>query len=57
VSRIVGWFLKNKSVVFLATLLFIGSGVSATTRLNQELFQHGRGLSMRRAHMLWAKSS
>ena len=37
-SRVVGWCLKNKSVVFLATLLLIGSGVFATTRLNQELF-------------------
>lgn len=37
-SRIVSWCLRNKSVVFLATLLLIGSGVFATTRLNQELF-------------------
>jgi HAE1 family hydrophobic/amphiphilic exporter-1 len=29
--------LKNKSVVFLGTLLLIGSGIFATTRLNQEL--------------------
>ncbi|CAA9442176.1 MAG: RND multidrug efflux transporter; Acriflavin resistance protein [uncultured Rubrobacteraceae bacterium] len=36
-SRVVSWCLKNKSVVFLATLLLIGSGVFATTRLNQEL--------------------
>jgi len=36
-GRIVSWCLKNKSVVFLATLLLIGSGVFATTRLNQEL--------------------
>ncbi|QIN77347.1 hypothetical protein GBA65_01160 [Rubrobacter marinus] len=36
-SRIVSWCLRNKSVVFLATLLLIGSGVFATTRLNQEL--------------------
>ena len=36
-DRIVSWCLKNKSVVFLATLLLIGSGVFATTRLNQEL--------------------
>jgi len=36
-SRIVGWCLKNKSVVFLATVLLIASGVFATTRLNQEL--------------------
>lgn len=37
-SRIVGWCLKNKSIVFLATLLLVGSGVFAATRLNQELF-------------------
>lgn len=36
-GRIVSWCLKNKSVVFLATLLLIGSGIFATTRLNQEL--------------------
>jgi HAE1 family hydrophobic/amphiphilic exporter-1 len=36
-GRVVSWCLKNKSVVFLATLLLIGSGVFATTRLNQEL--------------------
>ena len=36
-SLIVGWCLRNKSVVFLATLLLLGSGVFATTRLNQEL--------------------
>ncbi len=36
-SSIVSWCLRNKSVVFLATLLLIGSGVFATTRLNQEL--------------------
>jgi hydrophobic/amphiphilic exporter-1 (mainly G- bacteria), HAE1 family len=35
--RIVRWCLKNKSVVILATILLIGSGVYATTRLNQEL--------------------
>jgi hydrophobic/amphiphilic exporter-1 (mainly G- bacteria), HAE1 family len=36
-QRIVRWGLKNKSVVILATILLIGSGVYATTRLNQEL--------------------
>jgi len=36
-SAIVGWCLRNKSVVFLATLLLIASGIVATTRLNQEL--------------------
>ena len=36
-DRIVSWCLRNKSVVFLATLLLIGSGVFATTQLNQEL--------------------
>ncbi len=36
-GRIVSWCLSNKSVVFLATLLLIGSGIFATTRLNQEL--------------------
>jgi hydrophobic/amphiphilic exporter-1 (mainly G- bacteria), HAE1 family len=36
-ARIVSWCLRNKSVVFLATLLLIGSGIFATTRLNQEL--------------------
>ncbi len=36
-GRIVSWCLRNKSVVFLATLLLIGSGVFATARLNQEL--------------------
>jgi hypothetical protein len=36
VSRIVGWCLKDKSFVFLATLLLLGSGAFATTRLNQE---------------------
>jgi multidrug efflux pump subunit AcrB len=36
-ERIVRWCLKNKSVVILATVLLIGSGAYATTRLNQEL--------------------
>ena len=36
-QRIVRWCLKNKSVVILAMILLIGSGVYATTRLNQEL--------------------
>ena len=36
-QRIVRWCLANKSVVILATLLLIGSGAYATTRLNQEL--------------------
>jgi len=36
-QRIVRWCLVNKSVVILATLLLIGSGAYATTRLNQEL--------------------
>jgi HAE1 family hydrophobic/amphiphilic exporter-1 len=36
-QRIVRWCLKNKSVVILATILLLGSGVYATTRLNQEL--------------------
>jgi multidrug efflux pump subunit AcrB len=36
-ERIVRWCLKNRSVVFLATLILIASGVYATTRLNQEL--------------------
>src|SRR5215216_4485 len=36
-QRIVRWCLGNKSVVILATVLLIGSGVYATTRLNQEL--------------------
>jgi multidrug efflux pump subunit AcrB len=36
-QRIVRWCLKSKSVVILATILLIGSGVYATTRLNQEL--------------------
>jgi HAE1 family hydrophobic/amphiphilic exporter-1 len=36
-QRIVRWCLGNKSVVILATVLLIGSGAYATTRLNQEL--------------------
>jgi multidrug efflux pump subunit AcrB len=36
--RIVSWCLRNKSVVVLATLLLVGCGVYASTRLNQELF-------------------
>src|SRR5215210_2529659 len=36
-ERIVSWCLRNKSVVFLATILLIVSGIFATTRLNQEL--------------------
>jgi len=36
-QRIVRWCLENKSVVILATILLIGSGAYATTRLNQEL--------------------
>jgi len=36
-QRIVRWCLGNKSVVILATILLIGSGAYATTRLNQEL--------------------
>jgi hydrophobic/amphiphilic exporter-1 (mainly G- bacteria), HAE1 family len=36
-QRIVRWCLRNKSVVILATILLIGSGIYATTRLNQEL--------------------
>ena len=36
-GRVVSWCLRNKSVVLLATLLLIGSGIFATTRLNQEL--------------------
>lgn len=34
---IVGWCLKNKSVVVLATVLLVASGAYATTQLNQEL--------------------
>jgi hydrophobic/amphiphilic exporter-1 (mainly G- bacteria), HAE1 family len=36
-KRIVRWCLGNKSVDILTTILLIGSGVYATTRLNQEL--------------------
>jgi HAE1 family hydrophobic/amphiphilic exporter-1 len=36
-QTIVRWCLGKKSVVILATILLIGSGVYATTRLNQEL--------------------
>ena len=36
-KSIVGWCLKNKSVVMLATVLLIVSGAYATTQLNQEL--------------------
>jgi hydrophobic/amphiphilic exporter-1 (mainly G- bacteria), HAE1 family len=36
-EKIVRWCLKNRSVVFLATVILIASGVYATTRLNQEL--------------------
>src|SRR5829696_8030199 len=36
-QRIVRWCLANKSVVILVTILLIGSGAYATTRLNQEL--------------------
>jgi HAE1 family hydrophobic/amphiphilic exporter-1 len=36
-GRIVRWCLGNKSVVILATILLVGSGAYATTRLNQEL--------------------
>jgi HAE1 family hydrophobic/amphiphilic exporter-1 len=36
-ESIVRWCLKNKSVVILATVLLVGSGAYATTRLNQEL--------------------
>jgi len=36
-QRVVRWCLENKSVVILATILLIGSGAYATTRLNQEL--------------------
>ncbi len=36
-ATIVRWCLKNKSVVILATLILIGAGAYATTRLNQEL--------------------
>ena len=36
-GAVVRWCLKNRSVVFLATIILIASGVYATTRLNQEL--------------------
>ena len=36
-EAVVRWCLKNKSVVFLAAVILIASGVYATTRLNQEL--------------------
>ncbi|HSL00218.1 MAG TPA: efflux RND transporter permease subunit [Rubrobacteraceae bacterium] len=36
-ERVVRWCLENKSVVFLATVILIASGLYATTRLNQEL--------------------
>src|SRR5215208_6491276 len=36
-ESVVRWCLKNRSVVFLATIILIASGVYATTRLNQEL--------------------
>src|SRR3712207_4760865 len=36
-GAVVRWCLRNRSVVFLATLILIASGVYATTRLNQEL--------------------
>jgi multidrug efflux pump subunit AcrB len=36
-GAIVRWCLGNKSVVFLATFLLVGSGAYATTQLNQEL--------------------
>src|SRR3712207_6328138 len=36
-EAIVRWCLKNRSVVFLATVILIAGGVYATTRLNQEL--------------------
>src|SRR3712207_2437156 len=35
-EAIVRWCLKNRSVVFLATVILIASGAYATTRLNQE---------------------
>jgi HAE1 family hydrophobic/amphiphilic exporter-1 len=35
-QAIVRWCLKNRSVIFLATIILIASGVYATTRLNQE---------------------
>ncbi|MGI9050605.1 MAG: efflux RND transporter permease subunit [Rubrobacteraceae bacterium] len=36
-KSIIGWSLKNKSVVILAAVLLIASGAYASTRLNQEL--------------------
>lgn len=36
-SRIVGWCLRNRSVVVLAALLLLGGGGYAATQLNQEL--------------------
>jgi len=36
-EAVVRWCLKNRSVVFLATVLLVASGAYATTRLNQEL--------------------
>jgi hydrophobic/amphiphilic exporter-1 (mainly G- bacteria), HAE1 family len=36
-EAIVRWCLKNRSVVFLATVILIAGGAYATTRLNQEL--------------------
>src|SRR5215217_5985344 len=36
-EAVVRWCLKNKSVVLLAAVILIASGVYATTRLNQEL--------------------
>jgi hydrophobic/amphiphilic exporter-1 (mainly G- bacteria), HAE1 family len=36
-EKIVRWCLANKSVVILATIILIVSGIYATTRLNQEL--------------------
>src|SRR5215207_8072025 len=36
-GAVVRWCLKNRSVVFLAAVILIASGVYATTRLNQEL--------------------
>ena len=36
-QSVVRWSLKNRSVVFLATLILVVSGAYATTRLNQEL--------------------
>ncbi|HEX2183011.1 MAG TPA: efflux RND transporter permease subunit, partial [Rubrobacteraceae bacterium] len=36
-GAVVRWCLENRSVVFLATIILVASGVYATTRLNQEL--------------------